>query len=278
MEFFSLKAIKAIIFSRDEARRLGHNFVGTGQILLGLLRAENDITSKALRNEGLNLGDTRIELDKIITRHLYFDPFEITFTSRAKRVLDHSIEESRAVGCKYASTEHIFLSLLEEEEGVAWNLMERLEINVYQLRENFYVILDKNNTRAIFRSRVLDNDEKEIFENWIINIFTIFRNQLIQSKISYTPNDPLFSYIYFIKIVLIDTISAVRFKSFDNWSGDKASKAVYKENFKADLKDILAYSVHDVCSGISTEFAIDNYILIVTSEIDKTVDEFGNDF
>lgn len=156
--------------------------------------------------------------------------------------------------------------------------MERLEINVYQLRENFYVILDKNNTRTIFRSRVLDNDEKEIFENWIINIFTIFRNQLIQSKIGCTLNDPLFLYIYFIKIVLIDTISAARFKSFDNWSGDKASKAIYKDNFKADLKDFLAYSVRDVCSGISTEFAIDNYILIITSEIDKTVDEFGNNF
>lgn len=108
MEFFSLKAIKAIIFSRDEARRLGHNFVGTGQILLGLLLEENDITSKALRNEGLNLEDTRIELDRIITRHLDFDPFEITFTSRAKRVLDNSIQESRAVGCKYASIKHIF--------------------------------------------------------------------------------------------------------------------------------------------------------------------------
>jgi ATP-dependent Clp protease ATP-binding subunit ClpC len=86
------------MLAQEEARRLGHNFVGTEQILLGLIGEGTGIAAKVLKSMGINLKDARVEVEKIIGRGSGFVAVEIPFTPRAKRVLELSLEEARQLG------------------------------------------------------------------------------------------------------------------------------------------------------------------------------------
>ncbi len=86
------------MLAQEEARRLGHNFVGTEQILLGLIGESTGIAAKVLKSMGVNLKDARVEVEKIIGRGSGFVAVEIPFTPRAKRVLELSLEEARQLG------------------------------------------------------------------------------------------------------------------------------------------------------------------------------------
>ncbi|OAY63351.1 Chaperone protein ClpC1, chloroplastic [Ananas comosus] len=118
-ERFTEKAIKVIMLAQEEARRLGHNFVGTEQLLLGLIGEGTGIAAKVLKSMGINLKDARVEVEKAIGRGSGFVAVEIPFTPRAKRVLELSLEEARQLGHNYIGSEHLLLGLLREGEGVA---------------------------------------------------------------------------------------------------------------------------------------------------------------
>jgi ATP-dependent Clp protease ATP-binding subunit ClpC len=100
-ERFTEKAIKVIMLAQEEARRLGHNFVGTEQILLGLIGEGTGIAAKVLKSMGINLKDARVEVEKIIGLGSGFVAVEIPFTPRAKRVLELSLEEARQLGMTF---------------------------------------------------------------------------------------------------------------------------------------------------------------------------------
>src|SRR5215813_5739249 len=100
-ERFTEKAIKVIMLAQEESRRLGHNFVGTEQILLGLLGEANGIAARALHAHGGTRTEARIEVEKIIGRGSGFVAVEIPFTPRTKRVLELSWNESTELGHNY---------------------------------------------------------------------------------------------------------------------------------------------------------------------------------
>ncbi|KAL5575008.1 hypothetical protein UlMin_016707 [Ulmus minor] len=133
-ERFTEKAIKVIMLAQEEAKRLGHNFVGTEQILLGLIGEGTGIAAKVLKSMGINLKDSRIEVEKIIGRGSGFVAVEIPFTPRAKRVLELSLEEARQLGHNYIGSEHLLLGLLREGEGVAARVLENLGADPSNIR------------------------------------------------------------------------------------------------------------------------------------------------
>ena len=117
-ERFTEKAIKVIMLAQEEARRLGHNFVGTEQILLGLIGEGTGIAAKVLKSMGINLKDARVEVEKIIGRGSGFVAVEIPFTPRAKRVLELSLEEARQLGITFTCSH--FLVVLCCNPIVIW--------------------------------------------------------------------------------------------------------------------------------------------------------------
>merc|ERR1719321_2216184 len=133
-ERFTEKAIKVVTLAQEEARRLGHNFVGTEQILLGLIGESTGIAAKVLKSQGVNLKEARVEVEKIIGRGSGFVAVEIPFTPRAKRVLELSLEEARHLGHHYIGTEHLLLGLLREGEGVAARVLENLGADAAKIR------------------------------------------------------------------------------------------------------------------------------------------------
>jgi ATP-dependent Clp protease ATP-binding subunit ClpC len=143
-ERFTEKAIKVIMLAQEESRRLGHNFVGTEQILLGLIGEGTGVGPKALKALGVTLKDARVEVEKIIGRGSGFVAVEIPFTPRAKRVLELSLEEARQLGHNYIGTEHLLLGLIREGEGVASRVLENLGVDSSKLRGQIIRFLGEN--------------------------------------------------------------------------------------------------------------------------------------
>ena len=143
-ERFTEKAVKVVLLAQEESRKLGHNFVGTEQILLGLVGEGTGVGPKVLKEMGVSLKDSRIEVEKIIGRGSGFVAVEIPFTPRAKRVLELSLEEARQLGHNYIGTEHLLLGLIREGEGVAARVLENLGVDLSKIRSQIIKALGES--------------------------------------------------------------------------------------------------------------------------------------
>lgn len=133
-EHFTSESIKVIMLAQEEARRLGHNFVGTEQILLGLIGEGTGIAAKVLTELGVTLKDARREVEKIIGRGSGFVPPEIPFTPKVKSLFEQSFKEAHSLGHNYINTEHLLLGLTEAGEGVAAKVLQNLAVELKSVR------------------------------------------------------------------------------------------------------------------------------------------------
>lgn len=128
-ERFTDRARAVVVLAQEEARRLGHGYIGTEHILLALMSEAESIGARALTNLGANLADLRLEVAKIIGTSSGEVPHHIPFTPRAKKVLELSLRESLQLGHNYIGTEHILLGLMREGDGVAAQVLQRIGID-----------------------------------------------------------------------------------------------------------------------------------------------------
>ena len=142
-EHFSKEAIKVIMLAQEEARRLGHNLVGSEQVLLGLIGENTSVAAKVLNDLGINIKNARVEVEKIIGRGSRFVSAEIPFTPKMKRVFDKSFEAARQLGDNFIAPEHLFLGLIEDGEGVAIKVIENLGVDTAQARSAVLRELEK---------------------------------------------------------------------------------------------------------------------------------------
>ena len=160
-EKFTEGAIKVIMLSQEEARRMGHNFVGTEQLFLGVVGQRQGMGAKALRSLGVTLKKARKEVENYIGRGTGFVASEIPFTPRAKRVLEMAVQEGKDIGQNYVGTEHILLALLGEEDGVAIRTIEKLGLDITQLRTKTLALIKENQEELL---RPLSESEKRILD------------------------------------------------------------------------------------------------------------------
>src|SRR5580700_5216545 len=112
-ERYTPKAIKVIMLAKEEARRLGHNFVGSEQLLLGMIGEKTGVAGKVLRSGlGIKLEAARAEVEKIIGHGSGFVANEIPFTPRAKRILEVAWREAAQMKSTWLGTEHLLLALV----------------------------------------------------------------------------------------------------------------------------------------------------------------------
>ncbi len=139
-ERFTQTAVTAISIAQGESRRLGHRYIGTEQILLGLLAEGSGLGSQFLTSVGVNLENAQIEVEKIIGRGKGNTPLDIPFTPRAKQALQLSVEQSGQLGVNYVGTEHLVLGILREGatgrgEGVAIRVLQNLGVDLVSLEQ-----------------------------------------------------------------------------------------------------------------------------------------------
>ncbi|MGF1569828.1 MAG: ATP-dependent Clp protease ATP-binding subunit [Nodosilinea sp.] len=133
-EHFTNTAIAVIMKAQEEARRLRHNFVGTEQLLLGLVKEESTISAKVLDEFGVNLNDARAEVEAIIGRGSGSVPPEIPFTPKVKQVFEQAFQEARKMDSSYIGPEHLLLSLTQNTESVAYRVLTNLGVDPAKVR------------------------------------------------------------------------------------------------------------------------------------------------
>jgi len=134
-ERFTEKALVSIRIAKGEARRLGHDFIGTEQILLGLIGEGSGMAWQFLNSVGVNLENAQIEVEKIIGRGKGSVLADIPFTPRARQVLEHSLEEAKQLKHNYIGTEHLLLGVIREREGVGAKVLQRLGVDLQNLEQ-----------------------------------------------------------------------------------------------------------------------------------------------
>jgi ATP-dependent Clp protease ATP-binding subunit ClpC len=137
---FTERAQRVIVLSQEEARRLGHNVVGTEHILLGLVAEGHGVAARALQELGA-LEQVRSEVERVIGRGEGMTIGQIGFTPRAKRVLELAFDEARQLGHTYIGTEHILLGLIREGEGVAAQVLHNLGVDLERVRKQVLDLL-----------------------------------------------------------------------------------------------------------------------------------------
>jgi ATP-dependent Clp protease ATP-binding subunit ClpC len=138
---FTDRARRVVVLAQDEARVLGHNYIGTEHILLGLINEGEGVAAKALTTMGLSLEATRQQIEDIIGRGEGTREGHIPFTPRAKKVLELSLNEARQLGHDYIGTEHILLGLIREGDGVAAQVLVSFGANLNRVRQQVIRLL-----------------------------------------------------------------------------------------------------------------------------------------
>jgi len=137
---FTERAQKVLALAQEEATRLRHPGVGTEHILLGLVREGEGIAAKALMSLGVSTEKVQGEVEKIIGQG-QSQISAMTYTPRAKKVIELSIDEARKLSHTYVGTEHILLGLIREGEGVAARVLNNLGISLAKARQQVLQLL-----------------------------------------------------------------------------------------------------------------------------------------
>lgn len=151
---FTERARKVLSLAQEEARRFGHNYIGTEHLLLGLVREGEGVAAKVLSNLGVKLNKVRSVVEFIIGRGDRIVLGEIGLTPRAKKVIELAVDEARRLNHHYIGTEHLLLGLVREGEGIAAGALESLGVNLEKVRTQTIQVLSRSGApRAGSRSR-----------------------------------------------------------------------------------------------------------------------------
>lgn len=132
-ERFADRARRVLVLSQEQARLLGHSFIGTEHILLGLIDEGEGVAADALTRLDVTLDSVRAMVEGM--SGMGSAPSgSPPFTPRAKKVLELSLRECLQLNDQYIDTEHMLLGLIREGEGVGAQILVSLGVNLHQLR------------------------------------------------------------------------------------------------------------------------------------------------
>jgi len=141
-ERFTDRAHKVLQLANQEAQRFNHEYIGTEHILLGLVKQRAGVAVQVLKNLKIDLWRIRQQVEQIVQA----GPDMVTMgilpkTPRAKKVIEHAIEESRRLNRDHVGTEHLLVGLLRAEEGVAAVILNNLGLRLETVRNEISFLL-----------------------------------------------------------------------------------------------------------------------------------------
>ncbi len=133
-EYFNEKAIKSTILAQEEARKTGHNLVGSEHILLGLMEEGSSFAAQILENQGIQKNQTRKLIAEKVGRGAGFSPTNIPFTPKVKSIFEQAFQEARQLSVNYISPEHILLAIAQKTDTVAAKVLIDQGLDLEELR------------------------------------------------------------------------------------------------------------------------------------------------
>lgn len=168
---FTEKAERAITLAQESAMMMGHNYVGTEHVLLGLVKEGTGVAANVLKAHGITEGKIVAVIEALVGKGEKSDRQPVGFTPRTKRVLELSFKEARTIGHNYIGTEHLLLGIVKEGESVAVRILTELGVEPQTILAEIIRMLkmstwymQKNSDQEKFGSETTDA-LKEIFNN-----------------------------------------------------------------------------------------------------------------
>jgi ATP-dependent Clp protease ATP-binding subunit ClpA len=162
-----------LTLAQEEAERSGHSYIATEHLLLGLFRENQGLGALVLINLGLDTMMVRRTIESVLVRSERIPYQQIIPTSRVKKVIEISFDESRRLGHNYVGTEHLLLGLLLEGEGIAAHVLEDLGATLEKVRAEIERLLPEGAEEAVERplaytagDRVLVHDAEAPYRLW----------------------------------------------------------------------------------------------------------------
>jgi ATP-dependent Clp protease ATP-binding subunit ClpC len=142
---FTPRAQQVLALAGREAPRLGHPYVGTEHILLGLISLGQGVAIIVLKQAVPDLENLRLELEKQAGTNANPEAKgAVPFTPRMKKALALATKEAKALHHTYVGTEHLLLGLLREGDGVAARVLKQFKVDLEKTRREILKELDPN--------------------------------------------------------------------------------------------------------------------------------------
>jgi hypothetical protein len=148
MQRFTQRCRRVLSLAQEQAERLRHNYIGTEHLLLGLLREEGGVAGRVLRDLGLErqrVEELVEELTRATARTSANTPELSPIT---KRVLELAVDEARRMGHHAIGTEHLLLGLVQQSDGVAIDVLKRLDVSPEAVRQQTRRVLQEKPTQT----------------------------------------------------------------------------------------------------------------------------------
>src|SRR5512135_1063266 len=154
LDKFTKRARRVLTYAQEEATRLNHNYIGTEHLLLGLIREEEGLAAKVLRDLGVEQARVRQVVEDIVGRGQAAPGTRLNLTPRTKRVIELAVDEARRMGHHYIGTEHLLLGLVREGDGIAVNVLKSLNVNPDKVRAHLArAVMESTPTQMAERKR-----------------------------------------------------------------------------------------------------------------------------
>ena len=141
---FTKKAQDALNLSMQHAAELGHTYIGSEHLLLGLLGETSGVASHYLTEKGASMEKIQAAIIRIAGKGTHTDLSGVDMTPRTKSIIENSLVCAQTYGQGYIGTEHLLLSLLGERDCVAVKILEDLEIPTADLRRELTEFLNQS--------------------------------------------------------------------------------------------------------------------------------------
>lgn len=125
---FNERARTALDAGRTEARDLGHNYIGTEHLVLGLLVEGENLAAQVLVSSGVTVEDVRDWVEKRIGRGDAPPDTDINFTPRARKALSLAMDETEKLGGGYVRAEHILLGVIRDSGGMGVEMLDHFGV------------------------------------------------------------------------------------------------------------------------------------------------------
>jgi len=162
---FSSQVKEIISFSREEALRLGNDFIGTEHLLLGLIREGDNTAVRILKSFNVDLYELRKEIELAVkdkTGKNIANINSLPLTKQAEKVIRVTVLEAKALKSPTVETEHLMLSILKNKENIATQILNQFDVD-YELFRQELGIVKSNDVRAEYQEENDDDfdDEKK---------------------------------------------------------------------------------------------------------------------
>jgi ATP-dependent Clp protease ATP-binding subunit ClpC len=142
-ERFTERSRRVMQLATQEAQRFNHDGIGTGHILIGLLKEGSGVGGYVLKDFSINLTQLRAAIARVVLPGgpVPVTMFKLSVTLEARAAIDHSLDEAKLLHHNYVGTEHLLLGLLREPEGVAAQVLRSLKVEPQAVRAQVLMIL-----------------------------------------------------------------------------------------------------------------------------------------